>query len=631
MTGVLRQLDSRDTNYEVIEPLGLGGFGSVAKVRRVSDGKIMACKAIDCSRPGFEALATREISILSSASSEKYIATFSNDATFTRRTKTMRLYMKLYEGGDLQTVITRCKHEDSIVHPFMATYWAMEIARGLNACHDRGIIHRDLKPANNMPYVYNDILWRVTDGIALTEDQMGPAYQFSSWLQSRPPWCHISDFGVGKFSTAAFFSGHHTLGSIGIIGTPGFLAPEIIRHSPEFSIKTDVYSLGCLIYTLCTCLPPPPPGEQVPIIPSGSGHPDRLREIVAQCMHLDPEKRPNSRELANEIADAFMDIQDDDKFGRIREKLADALKLHEIVSTTTAYPPESVNGAPPPQWVLNKFLRQAIGSGNYQFIQGLLNAGADVNACAFDMMASKKNIWESVHAFSKNSPFHSVLKRIFFNGSKECVDTLLSRGAERYAVGLYPLSVAACCGFVDIIDLLVLKWNFEVNFTVTESVVGETPIASAALFGNPGAVKRLLELNASVRIPQEWGDYPLHDVFFIVRTMFGRDLDRVGERLECARMIYDAAPEIINFQDNLGFTPLHYAISAVPKAGSQFVQFLIDRGADPYIQDKKGRDAYHLYLKDGQEELVIMIADAYPAVKVALSRYRNPSEGTHNR
>ncbi|KAF3928645.1 hypothetical protein AA313_de0207303 [Arthrobotrys entomopaga] len=145
-----RKLTGGDPNYEFLSSLGQGGFGSVAKVRRVSDGKIMACKAIDCSsHPELIKLAGREIDTWASfASSEKYIANFGRDVAWTERTQTIRLYMKFYQGGDLQSVIEGCRHEDTILHPFIATYWAMEVARGVKACHDGGIIHRDLKPAN---------------------------------------------------------------------------------------------------------------------------------------------------------------------------------------------------------------------------------------------------------------------------------------------------------------------------------------------------------------------------------------------------------------------------------------------------------------------------------------------------
>lgn len=112
----------------------------------------MACKAIDCSpNPLILEYAHREVKTWAAfADSEKYIANFGRDVAWTERTKTIRLYMDYYEGGDLQRVIDRCKHEDTLIHPFIATYWAMEVARGVKSCHDHGIIHRDLKPANGM-------------------------------------------------------------------------------------------------------------------------------------------------------------------------------------------------------------------------------------------------------------------------------------------------------------------------------------------------------------------------------------------------------------------------------------------------------------------------------------------------
>ncbi|RVD82367.1 uncharacterized protein DFL_006793 [Arthrobotrys flagrans] len=349
MAAAVRVLDGRDPNYEFVGTLGQGVSGSIARVRRVSDGKIMACKVIDCSdNPLLVALATREIHTWSSfATSEKYIANFGHDVTWTERTKTMRLYMKLYADSDLQRVITGLRHQDSIIHPFMATYWAMEIATGLKACHDHGIIHRDLKPVNgelylllDMPYIFNEMLWESptvgTLGQKLyimyvaykimyceidAEKELGK--QFSAWFESRPPWCHISDFGFGKFTAAAHLSGHHTKGSLGTVGTTGYLAPEVTHHEPKFSVKSDVYSFGCLVYSLCTCKPPPPiateggrPPEILQI------YPKIFREIIAQCMEFHPDNRPNSRELANRMADAFIGIQNDRGLGDLAKSLA---------------------------------------------------------------------------------------------------------------------------------------------------------------------------------------------------------------------------------------------------------------------------------------------------------------------
>jgi hypothetical protein len=57
-----------------------------------------------------------------------------------------------------------------------------------------------------------------------TADQKADAKTFLDWILSREPWCHVSDFGLGKFSDGVKMS-VATRGSLGPVGTPGYMAP----------------------------------------------------------------------------------------------------------------------------------------------------------------------------------------------------------------------------------------------------------------------------------------------------------------------------------------------------------------------------------------------------------------------
>lgn len=98
--------------------------------------------------------AAREIDTWVKLGNEKYVAQFSHDYAWNPTYQIMRMYMEYYPGGDLQGVIDSCQFNGMLVHPLMATYWAVEIARGVNACHDFGIIHRDLNPRNSESVFY---------------------------------------------------------------------------------------------------------------------------------------------------------------------------------------------------------------------------------------------------------------------------------------------------------------------------------------------------------------------------------------------------------------------------------------------------------------------------------------------
>jgi serine/threonine protein kinase len=110
----------------------------------------MACKSIDISSdPDLVKYVSREVDTWSSLSDQEcYIAKYSGDCAFSKQTMTVKLYMDFYAGGDLQKAIDTVYSNNETVHCISALTWALQIAKGVLVCHERGIIHRDLKPPN---------------------------------------------------------------------------------------------------------------------------------------------------------------------------------------------------------------------------------------------------------------------------------------------------------------------------------------------------------------------------------------------------------------------------------------------------------------------------------------------------
>jgi serine/threonine protein kinase len=91
-----------------------------------------------------------------------------------------------------------------------------ELAEGLAALHERGLIHRDIKPAN-------------------------------VWLEGKRGRVKILDFGL----TRALDDEMHLTQSGALVGTPAYMAPEQVEDAVVDG-RTDLFSLGCVLYRLCT-------------------------------------------------------------------------------------------------------------------------------------------------------------------------------------------------------------------------------------------------------------------------------------------------------------------------------------------------------------------------------------------
>jgi serine/threonine-protein kinase len=164
--------------------------------------------------------------------------------------------------------------------------WAAQVARALAYAHRQGVLHRDIKPANIL----------VTHGLAL-----------------------VLDFGLARALSGGGGGGGggeqtERLTRAGMpLGTPAYSSPEQLAGDPDASGRSDLYSLGCIIYEMVTGVPPfvGPPGavlrahfEQAPDPPGRRVQhlPQELDGLVLKLLQKDPSKRYQSGdELAREL------------------------------------------------------------------------------------------------------------------------------------------------------------------------------------------------------------------------------------------------------------------------------------------------------------------------------------------
>jgi serine/threonine-protein kinase len=173
------------------------------------------------------------------------------------------LSMDLVDGLNLADLL-----KDGAVDPERAAQLIADIARAVHYLHTRGIVHRDLKPSN------------------ILLDENGEPY--------------VTDFGLAKMLTAD--SQQTATGTI--IGTPSYMAPEQAGgHRGDVGVRSDVYSLGAILYELLTGRPvfreENPLDtlmcvlEREPVLPHQlNPHiPETLEQICLRCLEKKPERR----------------------------------------------------------------------------------------------------------------------------------------------------------------------------------------------------------------------------------------------------------------------------------------------------------------------------------------------------
>jgi serine/threonine protein kinase len=199
--------------YEVLRPLGAGGMGRVYKAHDRVLGEDVAVKIL---RPEF----TRDPEMTRRFRSEIRLA----------RKVSHRNVCRIFEYGEddalcfisMEYIEGRTVKEHLEVHPpdlHEAYSLALQVAQGLKAVHEHGIIHRDFKASNVM-----------IDGEGVVK---------------------LMDFGIAK-ETGVDTSGH--TGS-GVLGTPEYMSPEQ-GGGGKVDFRSDVYSLGCVVFELFTGRPP---------------------------------------------------------------------------------------------------------------------------------------------------------------------------------------------------------------------------------------------------------------------------------------------------------------------------------------------------------------------------------------
>jgi eukaryotic-like serine/threonine-protein kinase len=265
-------------SYQLVERLGEGGMGEVWVARHRLLARSAAIKLVRPDRLGQSGSADaartldrfeREAQATAALTSPHTIRLFDFGLS---REGTFYYVMELLDGCDLESLV----RDFGPLPAGRAMYLLQQVCRSLAEAHAKGLVHRDIKPAN--VYVC----------------RMGLEFDFVKVL----------DFGLVKYEASGPATPTLT-GQPMAMGTPAYMAPEVILGGTDVDRRVDVYALGCVAYYLLT-------GERVfdaltdmrllvkhlheePVPPSRRVEqpvPADLDDLVMACLRKDPSQRP---------------------------------------------------------------------------------------------------------------------------------------------------------------------------------------------------------------------------------------------------------------------------------------------------------------------------------------------------
>ncbi|XP_019849874.1 PREDICTED: serine/threonine-protein kinase Nek11-like [Amphimedon queenslandica] len=244
--------------------LGSGNFGTAYVVQDHKTGEKKVLKRINIGevQPNETVEAVKEATLLAQLDHPaivKYHDSFMDVEHFC-------IITEYCEGGDLDYMLKKLKSTNKILDESLIMDWFIQLTNAVHYIHDRKVLHRDLKTRN----------------IFLKDKKI-----------------KLGDFGISRILVATSdFATTFT-------GTPYYMSPEVLKHE-GYNSKSDIWSLGAVLYELCTC-EHAYQGQNIMAIMYKivEGHPPRLpnhftpsmRYLHSRMMDKSPARRPSAIEI----------------------------------------------------------------------------------------------------------------------------------------------------------------------------------------------------------------------------------------------------------------------------------------------------------------------------------------------
>ena len=254
-------------NFEIITKLGEGAYSTVYKVKRKIDNQIYALKKVKLANltEKEKTNSLNEVRILASVKS-KYVISY-KEAFFDEKDSTLGIVMEFADNGDLYQKIVEHKQKKTYFEETEIWKIFIQLVKGLKSLHDLKILHRDLKSAN---------VFLFKNGNA-----------------------KLGDLNVSKVAKRGL--GYTQT------GTPYYASPEVWKDLP-YDNKSDIWSLGCVLYEMITLHPPFRARNMEELYKRVLGgvinklppqFSNDLFEVVSLLIQVNSNKRPNCNVILN--------------------------------------------------------------------------------------------------------------------------------------------------------------------------------------------------------------------------------------------------------------------------------------------------------------------------------------------
>ena len=295
----LDDMGSKVDDFEILQVLGEGSFGYIAKVKSRLNHKIYAMKKIDISKIKEEKvtkLMMNETKILSDLNNPlivKYYKTFNEDGA-------LFILMEFMDNGDIGGIFKASKTLEKPIPEEKIYDIFIQAMKALTYIHSLNLIHRDIKPEN---------LFITVDGnVKLGDFGVSAALKKEDENKNNNNFNNVSELNRNKEISVGNITSSNT-----VVGTPLYMSPEMLNYL-KYDLKTDVYSMGVTFFILCYWDFPRKPAMDLnlelkivdlPIQHNENFYSPELKNIILKMIEKDKSKRPTSEQALNMLIQEF--------------------------------------------------------------------------------------------------------------------------------------------------------------------------------------------------------------------------------------------------------------------------------------------------------------------------------------